>query len=158
MLMRELTPYGKDLKCQLVKIGMTQVELAGKVGTSKQYLGKIIFGERSGTMYLGHIAQELLSSQYVARENTLTPYGQEVKCRLIELNMTQVELAERVGTSKQYLGKILHGKRSWAMYIDSINKAIGLGEETLKVIETKKYSMNDKSFNLEIEQKKSKTA
>ena len=130
MLIRELTPYGKDLKCQLVKMGMTQVELAEKVGTSKQYLGKIIFGERSGTMYLGHINQELLSSssQYAARENTLTPYGQEVKCRLIELNMTQVELAKKVGTSKQYLGKILHGKRSGATYIDSINKAIGLGQ------------------------------
>lgn len=156
--MRELTPYGKDLKCQLVKLGMTQVELAGKVGTSKQYLGKILFGERSGTMYLGHIDQELLSSQYEERKNTLTPYGKEVKCRLIELNMTQVELAEMVGTSKQYLGKILHGKRSGAMYIDSINRAIGLAKEPLKVISTGKSSMNDKSFIIQIKQEKIKTA
>lgn len=42
MLLREPTSYGKDVKCQLVHMGMTQVELAKKVGTSKQYLGKII--------------------------------------------------------------------------------------------------------------------
>ena len=146
MLARELTPYGKELKCQLVKLGMTQKELAGKVGTSKQYLGKILFGERAGTMYLDSIEQEMLSSQKIAKKVTLTPYGQKVKCRLIELNMTQVELAERVGTTKQYLGKILHGKRSGAMYIESINQTLGLGKETLKVVETKKSEMNDKLF------------
>jgi len=146
VFMRELTPYGKDLKCQLVKLGMTQKELAGKVGTSKQYLGKILFGERAGTMYLDSIEQEMLSSQKIAKKVTLTPYGQKVKCRLIELNMTQVELAERVGTTKQYLGKILHGKRSGAMYIESINQTLGLGKETLKVVETKKSEMNDKLF------------
>jgi hypothetical protein len=35
------------------------VELAEQVGTSKQYLGKILFGERSGTMYLEKIQQIL---------------------------------------------------------------------------------------------------
>ena len=58
----------------------------------------------------------------------LTPYGKDLKCQLVKMGMTQVELAEKVGTSKQYLGKILHGKRSGATYIDSINKAIGLGQ------------------------------
>lgn len=55
MLIRNLTPYGKDVKCQLVELGLTQVELAKKIGTSKQYLGKIIYGERAGTMYLNQI-------------------------------------------------------------------------------------------------------
>ena len=55
----------------------------------------------------------------------LTPYGKAVKCRLIELNMTQVELAELVGTSKQYLGKILYGIRSGEMHLDSINRILG---------------------------------
>ena len=40
-------------------MNMTQVELAEQVGTSKQYLGKILFGERSGTMYLEKIDQVL---------------------------------------------------------------------------------------------------
>ena len=146
MLVRELTPYGKDLKCQLVKNGMTQVELAEKVGTSKQYLGKIIFGERAGTMYLEHINQELLANENVKRQSTLTPYGKEVKCRLIELNMTQRELAEIVGTSKQYLGKILHGSRSGTKYVGEINRILGLGKQsqTTKI----KSPVNDKSVKM----------
>lgn len=54
------------------------------------------------------------------RKRTLTSFGKEVKHRLIELNMTQVELAEQVGTSKQYLGKILFGERSGDMYKEKI--------------------------------------
>lgn len=129
MLVRELTSYGKSLKCQLVRSGMTQVELAEKVGTSNQYLGKIIFGERAGTMYLDHIDRELLASENIDRESTLTSYGKEVKCRLIELNMTQQELAEMVGTSKQYLGKILHGSRSGTKYVGEINRILRLGKQ-----------------------------
>lgn len=129
MPFREITSYGKDLKCQLVKLGMTQVELAEKVGTSKQYLGKIIFGERAGTMYLESINHELLKNENTKRKNTLTPYGKAVKCRLVELNMTQVELAESVGTSKQYLGKILHGLRSGAKYLEDIDRILGLNQE-----------------------------
>lgn len=150
MLARELTAYGKDVKCQLVRLGMTQVELAGLVGTSKQYLGKIIFGERSGDMYLEHIDQELVSNQNARRKNTLTPYGQEVKCRLIELNMTQVELAEMVGTSKQYLGKIFHGVRSGAKYLESINSILGLEQEIPKAANQTGILVNDKSINMVI--------
>lgn len=146
MLVRELTPYGKDLKCQLVKNGMTQVELAEKAGTTKQYLGKIIFGERAGTMYLEHIDRELLVNENEKRQSTLTPYGKEVKCRLIELNMTQRELAEMVGTSKQYMGKILHGSRSGAKYVGEMNRILGIGKE---VQNTKiKSCGNDKSLKM----------
>ncbi len=63
----------------------------------------------------------------MSRKRELTPYGKEVKHKLIELNMTQVELAESIGTSKQYLGKILFGERSGSMYVDKINEVIGLG-------------------------------
>ena len=56
---RELTPYGKEVKHKLIELNMTQVELAEQVGTSKQYLGKILFGERAGTMYLEKIEQVL---------------------------------------------------------------------------------------------------
>lgn len=56
---RELTPYGKEIKHKLIELNKTQVELAEEIGTSKQYLGKILFGERSGTMYLEKIAQVL---------------------------------------------------------------------------------------------------
>lgn len=56
---RELTSYGKQVKHKLIEMNMTQVELAEQVGTSKQYLGKILFGERAGTMYLEKIDQVL---------------------------------------------------------------------------------------------------
>lgn len=52
---RELTEYGKMVKHRLIEMNMTQVELAGQVQTSKQYLGKILFGERSGQTYVPHI-------------------------------------------------------------------------------------------------------
>lgn len=56
---RELTAYGKEVKHKLIEMNMTQVELAEQVGTSKQYLGKILFDERAGTMYLEKIDQIL---------------------------------------------------------------------------------------------------
>lgn len=56
---RELTPYGKEVKHKLIEMNMTQVELADQIGTSKQYLGKILFGERAGTLYLDKIDQIL---------------------------------------------------------------------------------------------------
>ena len=56
---RELTSYGKQVKHRLIELNMTQVELAEQVGTSKQYLGKILFGERAGTMYIEKIDQVL---------------------------------------------------------------------------------------------------
>lgn len=62
----------------------------------------------------------------MGRKRELTPYGKSVKHRLIELNMTQVELADLVGTSKQYLGKILYGERAGTMYIDLINQELDL--------------------------------
>ena len=36
----------------------------------------------------------------MGRKRELTAYGKEVKHRLIELNMTQVELAEQEGTTE----------------------------------------------------------
>ena len=53
MRKRELTQYGKQVKPKLIELNMTQV------GTSKQYLGKILFGERAGTMYLEKIDRVL---------------------------------------------------------------------------------------------------
>lgn len=62
----------------------------------------------------------------MSRKRELTSYGKQVKHRLIEMNMTQVELAEQVGTSKQYLGKILFGERSGTIYLDKIDQVLNL--------------------------------
>lgn len=55
---------------------------------------------------------------------TLTPFGAEVKKRLIDLQMTQEELARRVGTSPKYLNMILYGKRSGKKYIEGIREVL----------------------------------
>lgn len=54
-----LTPFGKKVKKRLIDKGMTQVELAALVGCNKQYLHKILCGERSGQKYLNDIARLL---------------------------------------------------------------------------------------------------
>lgn len=64
------------------------------------------------------------------RQTKLTPFGVEVKKRLIDLNMTQVELALRVGTSNQYLNKILCGERSGKKYIEKISEILFLCNES----------------------------
>ena len=61
----------------------------------------------------------------------LTPFGMKVRKKLIELNMTQVELAQKVGTSNCYLGFILHGERSGEMYIGKIIELLNLEDEKL---------------------------
>lgn len=51
-------------------------------------------------------------------------FGRQVKKRLIDRNMTAVQLAEMVGTTPQYLNKILHGERSGGKYIEAIKKIL----------------------------------
>ncbi|MGM0397288.1 MAG: helix-turn-helix domain-containing protein [Bacillota bacterium] len=46
------------------------------------------------------------------RKRTLTPFGYKVKKRLVEINLTQKKLAERIGTSEVYLSMILYDERS----------------------------------------------
>ncbi len=64
----------------------------------------------------------------------LTRFGVLVKKTLVEIGMTQVELAEEVGTSNKYLNLIIYGERSGEKYIDSIARVLGLDLEELKKI------------------------
>lgn len=54
-----ITPFGKSIKKRLIDKSMTQVELAIMIGTTPQYLQKIIYGERSGRKYIDHICRVL---------------------------------------------------------------------------------------------------
>lgn len=47
-------------------------------------------------------------------------FGKQVKKRLIDKNMTAKQLADALGTTPQYLNKILHGERSGDKYIEAI--------------------------------------
>lgn len=62
----------------------------------------------------------------------LTAFGATVKKKLIDLDMTQVQLAEAVGTSNKYLNLILYGDRSGEKYKNSIIRVLGLDPEELK--------------------------
>ena len=55
----EPTAFGKQAKKRLIDKGMTQVELAALIGCNKQYLHKILSGERSGKKYLEDISRVL---------------------------------------------------------------------------------------------------
>lgn len=55
----KLTPFGTKVRKKLIDLGMTQVELAALVGCNKQYLHKILCGERSGQKYMEQIAKLL---------------------------------------------------------------------------------------------------
>lgn len=56
----QLTPFGLAVKKRLLEKGMTQGELAEKVGIHGSYLTDILYGNRAGWKYKEQI-QELLS-------------------------------------------------------------------------------------------------
>lgn len=62
----------------------------------------------------------------MAKQTRLTPFGVKVKKRLIDRNMTQVELAALIGCNKQYLYKILCGERSGNKYIEEISRILDI--------------------------------
>lgn len=53
--MRDLTPFGVMVKKRLVDKRMTQAELAIRLGITRQYMGLILHGERSGSRYVDQI-------------------------------------------------------------------------------------------------------
>lgn len=55
-----------------------------------------------------------------------TKFGKLVKKRLIDENMTASQLADRLGTTPQYLNKILHGERSGEKYLEAIAKILNI--------------------------------
>ncbi|WP_041720192.1 helix-turn-helix domain-containing protein [Alkaliphilus metalliredigens] len=58
----------------------------------------------------------------------LTRLGSAVHGRLVQLNMTQRELAKEIGTSEVYLSMILRGRRSGNKYRMKIVEQLDLDE------------------------------
>ncbi|MGN0341312.1 MAG: helix-turn-helix domain-containing protein [Roseburia sp.] len=56
----------------------------------------------------------------------MTPMGKEIKRRLVELEMSQADLAEQVGTSPQYINHIIFGERSGEKYIEAICRILNI--------------------------------
>lgn len=63
------------------------------------------------------------------RKGTIPIFGVRVKKRLIELNMTQRQLAGEIGVNENYLTDILQGRRSGTKYRDAINQRLNLQTE-----------------------------
>lgn len=55
-----------------------------------------------------------------------TAFAMEVRKKLIDSDMTQVELAEKVGIKPQYLSLILSGARGNSKYVEVIKKVLGM--------------------------------
>lgn len=62
----------------------------------------------------------------------LTYHGLLIKNRLMQLNMTQKELAEKLDVAVSYLTDILRGRRAGSKYMDKIYCILGIEEDEYK--------------------------
>ena len=62
----------------------------------------------------------------------LTKLGTAVKRWLLDQGMTQRELAVRLGTSEQYLSKILYGDKPVGKYLPALAEVLGMTSEELR--------------------------
>ena len=62
----------------------------------------------------------------MGKRSELTPFGRQVKIRLLERGMDAAELARRVGTSPVQISRILHGKRPGREQIPKIASELGM--------------------------------
>jgi transcriptional regulator with XRE-family HTH domain len=53
-------------------------------------------------------------------------FGLEIRKKLLELGMTQRELAELVGASEEYIWHITHGRRKGTKYVAKIKEVLDL--------------------------------
>lgn len=55
--------------------------------------------------------------------------GKQIKIRLIELGMSQADLARATGASKHYINHIISGYRSGYKYREAIERVLGIKSE-----------------------------
>lgn len=60
-----------------------------------------------------------------------TPFGKEIRKRMIDLEMEQKDLAKAVGVSSSYISDVFRGSRSGASIKKRICEAVGLDYEKL---------------------------
>lgn len=59
-------------------------------------------------------------------KRVLTSYGRIIQKRLIDKEMTQVELAEHLGCNPGYLCQILYGERAGTKYREKISELLDI--------------------------------
>lgn len=66
------------------------------------------------------------------KKRQLSQLGKECKKLMIELQISQRQLAKEVGTTDKYLDLIFHGERSGKKYIYKIAEVLNLDIEELE--------------------------
>ncbi len=61
-------------------------------------------------------------------------FGIEVRKKLIEVGMTQKQLADEVGATEEYIWHITHGRRRGTKYIPNIIRVLKMEYEMQEVI------------------------
>lgn len=62
-------------------------------------------------------------------QNTITSWGIAVKSRLIELDLTVSDLAEKIGRSRENTSAVINGRLNSPQIVSAINKALGVTAE-----------------------------
>ena len=73
----------------------------------------------------------------MTRKKPIPLFGILVKKRLIELSMTQRELAREIGANENYLTDVLNGRKAGIKYKAIISEKLGLEEEKKRSIRMK---------------------
>ena len=68
----------------------------------------------------------------MVRKYPVTSFGKEIKKRMIDIDMSQAELAQKLGVSSPYVGEILRGTRKSENAQRKISEAVGLDYNELK--------------------------
>ena len=61
-----------------------------------------------------------------SKKRNYSKLGKQIKKKLIDNDMTAAQLADALGTTPQYLNKILHGERSGEKYIEKIKQLLNI--------------------------------
>lgn len=72
------------------------------------------------------IAKKAVMQTSQTKTRKYSAFGKKIMKQLIDRDMTAKQLADELGTTPQYLNKILHGDRSGAKYIEAINRILGM--------------------------------
>lgn len=67
----------------------------------------------------------------MGEKRCLTPLGVACKKRMVEKNISQTELAQKVGTSTKYLDLIFHGERAGKKYISRIVRELDINPNNI---------------------------
>ena len=69
---------------------------------------------------------------HLVRTYPVTDFGKVIKKRMIDIDMTQSELARKMGVSSPYVGEILRGTRKSENAQRKVCEAVGIDYDELK--------------------------